>query len=74
MARQKSLKKRPCHVCPACDGKGSVCCVTWAEVRADAGQDLKFSDVGLPLWPLGRGLELPRCPWCGEKFQAFGKK
>lgn len=74
MARPKSRRKGARCVCPACNGEGWVCCATWAEVRVAAGEDLKFSCVGLPLWPLGRGVELNRCPFCGGRFQALGKK
>jgi len=62
-------KKRLPVKCPGCDGAGSVCCKTWAEVRASAGPDLEFNELGIPLWPLTMGLEMPKCPWCGARFR-----
>jgi len=59
--------------CPGCAGKGTVCCVTWAVVRANAGHDLEYSGVGLPLWPLGSYLEMVRCPFCGKGFIPSGR-
>jgi len=60
--------------CPGCNGEGKVCCKTWAEVRAGAGDDLEFNELGIPLWPLSRGLEMSRCPWCGSEFKVRGRK
>ena len=74
MARQMSRRKGAWRqACPACDGRGEVCCVTWAEVRATAGDDLKFSGVGLPLWPLSLNTECTWCPFCGTKFTPSGR-
>ena len=55
--------------CPACGGDGRVCCATWGAVRARAGEDLAFSGVGLPLWPLAPELEMAYCPFCGVSFR-----
>ena len=62
----RALKK---NLCPACAGTGKVCCETWAEVRAGAGEDLEFNELGIPLWPLVRSLEMARCPFCGHGFK-----
>jgi len=64
--------KKARRTCPSCNGSGKVCCMTWAEVRAAAGDDLKFSGVGLPLWPLSSNVELSWCPFCGTKFTSQG--
>jgi hypothetical protein len=61
----------PMETCPGCGGKGSVCCRTWAMVRASADEDLQFSGVGLPLWPLLSNLEMAYCPFCGNPFGAL---
>lgn len=67
---QSRAKKDTRPECPACAGEGRVCCVTWAEVRAQAGEDLVYSEVGVPLWPLSANLEMPRCPFCGRAFKS----
>ncbi len=59
--------------CPACAGTGEVCCETWAELRAGARDDLEFNELGIPLWPLSRHLEMPYCPFCGESFDRIGR-
>ena len=56
-------------ICPACDGRGQVCCETWAMVRVNADDDLEFNDLGMPLWPLASGLEMAYCPFCGKRFE-----
>jgi hypothetical protein len=64
--KQKSLTP-----CPACEGQGRVCCLTWAACRIDglAAQDLKFSGVGFPFWPLREEWEMNFCPFCGRRFK-----
>lgn len=67
MKRTKSLKTgKPC---PACVGKGLVCCETWAYARLSSGADFEFNELGMPLWPFVRELEMPLCPFCGQRFQ-----
>jgi hypothetical protein len=71
----KSDKRRKVEkTCPACAGTGAVCCETWAEVRAGAGEDLEFGELGIPLWPLSRHLEMPHCPFCGKSFDRIGRR
>jgi hypothetical protein len=62
-------KRTKTKLCPSCNGAGVVCCETWGVVRANAGHDLEFSGMGLPMWPLGGYLEMPRCPFCGREFK-----
>ena len=62
-------KKKPSKRCPSCAGRGTVCCPTWAYVRASSGPDLEFNELRMPLWPFIRDFEIPRCPWCGQKFK-----
>jgi len=65
--RNKWLRKAP-KTCPACRGQGSVCCHTWALALVNADQDLEFSGMGLPHWPLTNETEMNFCPFCGKKF------
>lgn len=64
-----SRKPKKRCACPACNGRGEVCCPTWALVRAHAGDDLEVNKLGLPLWPLLPSLEMSRCPFCGRVFE-----
>lgn len=61
-------KMKPSAPCPACAGTGAVCCATWAEVGARAGEDLRLNVSGLPEWPLLPGWEMNFCPFCARGF------
>ena len=62
-------KRKVSTTCPACAGRGQVCCSTWAMVRAHADEDLSFNSLGMPLWPLLPSLEIPYCPFCRKTFK-----
>lgn len=62
-----ATKQKAKEACPACVGKGSVCCQTWAYACLNGDQD--FNELGIPLWPLISDLELAFCPFCGKRFE-----